>query len=127
MRQEALKELVAALQDDDLERFQYLQTIVDELNESMHEDLRGIASDNLRGITDKKDELSSEQAEISAPKFVDVDNLPLGSSVRSSLKQSHKEIEGENFTITLSYQGIETSRMVNDNMPVILLYRMAKS
>ena len=55
-----------------------------------------------------------------------MDSLRLGDSTpRGHLKQSYKETDHA-FEILLSYQGVVSARMVNENLPNRILHGMAK-
>ena len=61
-------------------------------------------------------------------KWRNVDSLPSSglSAVKKGLKMSYKE-DTQVFDIFLSYQGVEVSRTVNENLPLRILFTLAKS
>jgi hypothetical protein len=62
-----------------------------------------------------------------SPRWRDVDSLPLiDPQSNQKLKQSYKETD-HSFEIFLSYQGVESPRVVNENLPNKILYWMARS
>jgi hypothetical protein len=153
-RQEAVRGLGNALADDELERYEELKSMVDQINQNMHKEWRAVFRAGFS-------ETSAHRSHTSAGKFQAVDDLPLPQSPEDSddsssgsdesrylepdewmetyretewntLKQhprkmSFKENNTGIFTVHLSFQGVTSPRIVNDNMPVKSLFGMALS
>ena len=75
-----------------------------------------------------EDSFGRGQSQSKALKWRNVDSLPsTGHSViKKGLKMSYKE-DTHVFDIFLSYQGVEVSRTVNENLPLRILFTLAKS
>jgi hypothetical protein len=123
-RQEALEGLVIALQRDDAARFGALQCLVENLNGEMHQAVREAMND---GEYLQDDDNASDTPASSGPKYRSIDSLPMEQSVPKA-RRSYKEPQNGTFQIVLSYQGVRSPRVVlNDQMPVMILFRMAIS
>lgn len=122
-RQKALEGLVAALQHDDAARFGALQCLVENLNGEMHQVVREAMN---KGRYHQVDDNASDCSASSEPKYRSVDSLPIEHSALKA-KRSYKEPQNGTFQIILSYQGVRSPRVVNDQMPVRVLFRMATS
>jgi hypothetical protein len=93
------------------------------LNESIKSDTREIAP----GLLSPSSSPSEERPANKSPHWRDVDSLPLADPLSNQkLKQSYKETD-HSFEIFLSYQGVISPRVVNENLPNTILYRMARS
>ncbi len=121
-RQEAIRGLGDALADDDSARFGFLQRKVEGVNQAMHEELR-----TARSLRKNQSVSSSCSSRSSGKKYRSVDSLPVVEPVMNVVrKTSWKETDEENFEILLSYHGVETTRTVHGNMPIRVLFAMAK-
>ena len=153
-RQEAVRGLGDALADDELERYEELKVMVDQINQDMHKEWRAVFRAGAS-------ETSAHRSHTPSGKFQAVDDLPLprssedcddsdsGSDESRYLEQdewmetyretewntlnqpprkmSFKENNTGIFTVHLSFQGVTSPRIVNDNMPVKSLFGMALS
>ena len=129
-RQEAVRGLGDALAEDDLDRYDMLQKIIDDLNAVMHEKLQGdneTRVQQIEGTSPLNISSTSQESIHPEPKYHRVDDLPLGGHSETVFrKQSFKE-SADVFSIRLSFQNVVGSRFVNDNMPLRSLFAMARS
>jgi hypothetical protein len=149
-RQNAVRGLGDALASDDLALYSVLMDQINELNDAMHREWQAdyaqegelkeeMSQEWLSGINNVPVQSSEEtsplsssssQSPQSAPKYLQVDSLPLSEPKERKAKQSFKDTgEGPfilTFGITLTYQGIETWKVVSDTMPLRTLFLMAK-
>jgi hypothetical protein len=131
-----------ALDDDDMYHYQIYKDLFDQANREMHTVLsKGMQVVNMRSSSDMRargayqDAVSNPVTPALSPpasqsvdvqRWRGVDSLRLGDSTpRGHLKQSYKETDHA-FEILLSYQGVVSARMVNENLPNRILYGMAK-
>ena len=126
-RQAAVRGLGDALAKDDTGLYGRLLQQIDLINRIMHQEFQA-CREELEDPPDEGSSSSSEQSLRSEPKFRQVDSLPLDSPRSSEvLKKSYKDVSVGTFSIQLSYQGVETYRVVNDNMPLRVVFVMAMS
>ena len=137
-RQEAVRGLGDALASDNPIMYNELMNRIDLINMVMYQvsnekanHRKGVGTVLSPGRDDDavSSSSSSDHSLRSEPKYRQVDSLPLEEfqlPVRS-LKKSYKEIHVEAFTIQLVYQGVEVYRIANHQMPLKVLYSMARS
>jgi hypothetical protein len=132
-----------ALDDDDMYHYQIYKDLFDQANCKMHTVLsKGMQMVNMRSSSDVNRGRGNHQDAVQNPitsafsppalhsvnvhRWRGVDSLRLGDSTpRGHLKQSYKETDHA-FEILLSYQGVVSARMVNENLPNRILHSMAK-
>jgi hypothetical protein len=150
-RQNAVRGLGDALAADDSALYAVLMVQIGEINDAMHREWQAsfeqaeelndeISQEWLLGINRVPVQPPTEILPLSSssssspptePRFRQVDSLPLSEPKAGIAKQSFKD-SGEGpfiltFGITLTYQGIETWRVVSDTMPMRTLFLMAKT
>jgi hypothetical protein len=132
-----------ALDDDDMYHYQIYKDLFDQANREMHTVLsKGMQVVNMRSSSDMRargayqDAVSNPVTPALSPpasqsvdvqRWRGVDSLRLGDSTPRGghLKQSYKETDHA-FEILLSYQGVVSARMVNENLHNRILHGMAK-
>ena len=122
-RQRTSLDLVQALNEDDSDRFEKVETEMRQLNQQMHQVLKSRNTDD-------------------EGKYVNVDDLPLFGSLceevpladprpgiqfpPSALKQSAKSVDRGGFNIRLRYQGSQIMRRVHSQTRTRVVYHMGQ-
>ncbi len=146
-RQSVSTAMSLALDDDDMRQYDTYRALFNQTNRKMHAVLRislralsknknrssslteNIKSDNRGFGSSMPPDLSPSQERPAdkSPRWRDIDSLPLLDSLSSrKIKKSYKETD-HSFEIFLFYQGVVSSKVVNENLPTRILYSMARS
>ena len=142
-RQSVSTAMSLALDDDDMYHYDTYRALFDQTNSKMHRVLRrSLKDENKNSYLNehiKNDDRgfgssvppnpspSQERPADKSPHWRNIDSLPLINPLSSrKVKKSYKETD-QSFEIFLTYQGVASPRIVNENLPTRILYSMARS